>query len=445
MEFQTHKKWLVFLLLTLFSLWCGGYVQREIHTFQTAAHPDFFDFKVYYTAGLVARNGEDKRLYSYQEIQDPNDPTKKIIVNPQFQDRVVDSTYGHLAEEIGAEGQYLYPPFFALPLASLTYAPYEQAKIFWHIFIFLLACASVIITVKLFYKDHLTIALIGIVVITAMEFMHPMQDLLYGCNISSIILFLSSAGIYFHKKYPGFGALFFALAVIIKLTPIVVVPLMLIRKQWKWLIAFGCWSVLLWGVSIWQLGWQNHREFYTRVMPAMSDGIPHRDNRSLSTALFAVSTGKFLTFDEGEYFFPPRSPILLFKILAILTFIGLLYFFWYINKTESQILTEILLLLLWSIIFSPVSLRYSYLVALAPIVFVWIHPWTKKASAFQLMMLSASTFMIFSVLPSYGFVVSNSFPVHLAVFLVMPTGVILCMVYLMMLLRSQSKIPAESY
>jgi hypothetical protein len=446
MKFQTNRKWLFFLFITLLSLWFSGYVQREIHVFHDRIAIDFFDFKVYYTAGLVARSDTDKRLYSYQEVQDPNDASQKIVVNPQLQPPDPDSTYGYFAKQTGSSGQYLYPPFFSMPMIPLTYLSIEKAKILWHVFIFLLACVSVVVTVKLFYEDYLTVALISGVAILAMEFTHPMQNLRVLGNVSSIIAFLMASGLYLHKKYPHIGALFFALAVIIKLTPLVVVPLMLIRKQWKWLIAFCCWSVLLLGISVWQLGWQNHWEFFAHVMPAMSDGVPISPNRSFSTTFYALGSGKFLSTGEilqGAYLFPSKYPILLFKLVAVASFCGLLGFFWYNNKTTLQICVEVLLVMLWSIIFSPVSFRHYYLLALPPVVFAWIHPLTKKASTFWLALLSAATFMIFSVLSSYVYAVTDSFPVQLLVFLIMPAGVVLCIIYFMMLLKSKAGIISD--
>jgi hypothetical protein len=202
----------------------------------------------------------------------------------------------------------------------------------------------------------------------------------------------------------------------------------------------------LWGISIWQLGWQNHQEFLTRVMPAMSQGLPHFENRSLSTLLYVVSTGKFVSFEDarkGAYIPSPETPFPPIRILAILTFGGFLFFFWYVNKTDSQIYTEVFLLLLWSILFSPVALAYNYLLALMPLVFAWIHPLAQKTSAFQLMLLSASTFMIFSILPNYAAYLTGSFIVQFTMFLVRPAGVILCMWYLMKLLKSENKVLAE--
>ena len=436
--------------MTLASVWFGGYLQREIQTFKGKALSDFYDFNVYYTAALVARSATDKNLYSYKEIPNPDNPTEKLVINPQFQSPEPNSTYGQFAVQTKSDGQYLYPPFFSIAVIPVTYLSYEKAKVFWHFFIFFLAGASVVTIVKLFYEDYLTIALISGAIISTAEFTLPMQDLFYGCNVSSVILFLISTGLYLHKKYPSLGALFFTLAVFIKLTPIVVVPLMIIRRQWRWLAAFVCWSILLFGISIWQLGWQNQQDFFTKVLPSMSAGVPHRDNRSLSTILYVVATGKFIAYDEvrqGAYLFPEKTPLLIFKFLTFISFALLLFLMWRLNKTDSQIYVEIMLLVLWSIIFSPVSLRYNYLLALSPVVFAWLHPLTKNASTFWLGGLSFGTFMIFSILSSYGLTLTESFFAQMILFMVMPTGIILCMAYLLKILKvsdESSQLIAES-
>jgi len=449
MKFQTHRKWLFFLFITLFSLWFSGYVQRELNSFREVSNRDFYDFYVYYVSGQVAHSDTDRRLYSYKEIPNPNNPSESIVVNPQVQTFNPDSTYGSIAIQMNPGiGQYLYPPFFSMLMIPLSYLSFEKATIVWHILLFLFACASVVITVKLLYEDWLTIVLISGVAIMIMEFTLPMRDLLKVCNVGSLILLLTVTGIWLHKKYPQYGALFFAVAVFIKLTPIIVVPLMIIRRQWKWLGAFCCWSVLLLGISIWQLGWQNHMEFVTRVMPAMSDGIPSGDNRSLSTAFYGISAGKFLSLEEivaGEYIFPPKIPTILFKITAAVSLCALLFFLWRNRRTDSNLYIEILILTLWSIIFAPVSFRHYYLLGLAPVIYAWLHPLTKTASSFRLIILSIASAMIFSVLPNYVMVLTDSFPVQLVMFLVTPLGVILCMWYLMTLLKEQNEQLSESY
>src|SRR5262245_48471116 len=99
MQSQSNSKWSAFLLITLFSLWFGGYVQREINNARGSHPAPYYDFQVYYTAGLVARSDTDKRPYSYREIQDPEDLSKKIAVNPQLQNHEPDSTFGHFTQD----------------------------------------------------------------------------------------------------------------------------------------------------------------------------------------------------------------------------------------------------------------------------------------------------------------------------------------------------------
>lgn len=449
MKFDSHRRWLFFLFFTLASLWLSGFVQRELNTFRDFQSRDFYDFHVYYIAGEVARSG-DRHLYSYKEIENPNNPAEKIVVNPQLQPSEPDTTYGRIAAQTNADiGQYLYPPFFAAAMIPATYLPFEKAKIVWHILLFLLAAASVVLTVKLLYDDYLTVFIIAFVGIMVAEFVHPMRDLLNVCNVGSLILFLTVAGVFLHKKYPRFGALFFAVAVFIKLTPIIVVPLMIIKRQWKWLAWFCVWCALLLGVSVWQLGWENHKEFALRLMPAMSSGIPVTDNRSLSTFFYAAGAGKFLTFDEviaGEFIFAPVISTTLFKLTALLSLSGLLFFFWKNRRTSSSLAIEIFILTLWSIIFAPVSFRHYYIIALAPFLFAWLHPLTRAASSnLRLAILSAATFMIFSILPNYVFFAIDKFPVQLILFLTMPAGIILCIWYLMTLLKAENKPLAESY
>ena len=446
MKSQANHRWRFFLLITLLSLWFSGYVQREINTYRTIEPEDLSDFRVYYIAGQVARSRTDRRLYSYKEVQSPHDPSRTAVVNPQMQPCDPDSTYGRIAGQVNRNiGQYLYPPFFSLMVVPFTYLPYEKAKVIFHVLVFLLACASIYITVSFFYEDYLTIAIVGSVAGLVAEFTHPVRDVLVVCNVGTLILFLTVAGIRLHKQYPSFGALCFALAVSIKLTPVVVVPLMIIRREWGWLAAFALWSTLLLAIGVWQLGWQNHLEFATRVMPAMSDGYPAGTNRSLSTIFYALWEGEFKS-TGGAYLSAPGVPAAVYKLSAVASLGGLLFFFWRNRRPGSPLHLEILILTLWSIIFAPVSYRHYYVLALAPAVFAWLHPASREAaSPGKLALLSAATFMIFSILPNYAFAAAAWFPAQLALFLVMPTGVILTIWYLMTLLRSQAEDEARPH
>lgn len=435
---ENQRRWLFFLLITCSVLWFSGYVQNEVRTFRPGSDVNLADFRVYYTAGLVARSDGDRRLYSYKETPSPDDPYRTIVINPQLQFADRDTTFGRIDNVAQSGMQYLYPPIFALIISPITILSPEQAIVAWHLLLFVFACAAVVLTVKLFYDDHLVVAAISMIAIVVLESSHPMRDLLFGGNIGSLLLILIVLGVYLHKRSPVAGSLFFALAVSIKLTPIVILPLMLIRRQWTWSIAFTVWSVLLFGISIWFLGWENHYEFFVKLMPAMSEGAPVSGNRSFSTFLYAVSEGRFLTIDQvvqGVFIFPPRFPVYFFKSAAVISFVGLLGFIWFRERSDRHIEIEIYLVILWSLIFSPVSFRHQYVLAMAPLLIAWIHPLTYRSSSAMLLCLAVATIAISSFLPSYAMAFSNSFVLELAVFMIMPVGVLLCGIYLFKMMR----------
>jgi len=64
-----------------------------------------------------------------------------------------------------------------------------------------------------------------------------------------------------------------ALATIVKLTPLLAIGVFLVRRRWKWLAFYALWMVLLMGIGVWHLGWQNHR-LYLSKLSTLSCGVP---------------------------------------------------------------------------------------------------------------------------------------------------------------------------
>lgn len=421
-------------------------MQRDVQFFQGRPSAAPGDFQTYYIAGLVARQPDDNRLYSYREISDPNNAGEKIIVNPQLDSANPDSAYGRAAKSLSTDPnkdsaavtQYLYPPFFSLLISPLTFLSFKNAVQIWYFLSFLFIGMSVFLTVKMFDKNLLTAILTAGLITFFAEFIFPMQDLLWAGNVGAAILFLYTAAIYLQKNnYPALSALLIAVAVFIKLTPLILIPLMIIRRQWKWLAAFAGWSVLLLAISFWQLGWQNHREFLTKIMPAMSAGIAERNNRTLLSLFQFIELRKIPTIENigSEDAALRANSTILFKIPAALALLGTLYYFRRDNKTASQLISEMYALVLLSLIVSPISWRHSYILALAPLIFIWLHPLARKWSTAELALLTAATVGVFSVLPDYGLSVSNSFLFQMLMVSIMPGGVLISLFLLFKIQR----------
>lgn len=445
--FETHKRWKIFLLLTVSFVWFSGFIQHEVQFFQgkPAAMPG--DFRVYYTAGLTARQA-DKRLYSYRETSDLLNPEKKIIVNPQLDFADPDSNFGRVsktifpAESDDATMQYLYPPFFAGLISPLTHFSFENAAKIWYALTFLFVFLAVFLTVKIFDEDYLTATVTAGAVTFLAEFIFPFQDLLWAGNVGALILFLYAAGIYFQRKNrPNLSTFFIVVAVFIKLTPIIIVPLMIVRRQWKWLGAFAGWSVLLFALSVWQLGWQNQLEFFTKIMPSMSAGIAERNNRSLLSIAQFVELKKVSTIDDikSGTANSPESLGTIFKVFAALALLGLLYYLWRTDRSSANLTAEMYLLILLSLVVSPISWRHGYILALVPLVFIWRHPATQKSSSANLLLLSAATIFVFSVLPDYALSAVNFFPFQLLMASLMPLSALTIMFLLLKIIRDDAR------
>ena len=441
-KFEFGKRWLLFAALTCGLLWFSASVQRSVQFFQGKPPAPSVDFLVYYTAGLVARQ-DDNRLYSYRETADPNNPEKTIVVNPQLDIANPDSPYARVAKDVtkASLNQYLYPPFFALLVSPLTHLPFQIAVPVWYFLTYLFIGLSIFLTVKMFYKNSLTAILAAGLIMFLAEFTFPLQDLLWVGNVGAIVLFFCAAAIYLQKNNrPTLSALFIALAVFVKLTPLIIVPLMIMRRQWKWLAAFAGWSVLLLAINLWHLGWQNHREFVTKIMPAMSNGIAEHNNRSLLSVFQFIELRKvpnIIDIENGTVALTTYSNIL-FKMFVGLILLGVLYYSWRVNKTSSKLIAEMYSLLLLSLIVSPVSWRHGYVLTIVPLIFIWLHPLTQKWSVVELLLLTAATVSVFSVLPDYAMAVSNAFLFQILMVLVMPTGVLISIFLLLKIQRSSN-------
>ena len=111
---ENHSKWLLFFCITVAILVFSGVVTRGVRSFQAKSpYAESFlgDFKVYYTAGLVALSDTDRNLYSLTNKTDPTGSKTEVHLNPQQRSPNPDSTYARFDQISGSGLQYLYAPF----------------------------------------------------------------------------------------------------------------------------------------------------------------------------------------------------------------------------------------------------------------------------------------------------------------------------------------------
>ena len=160
---------------------------------------NLIDFPVYYSAGQSLINGRTD-LYS-----------------PDFaQGRVMD---------------YRYPPFFLVALAPLWLLPYSTAAYIWYLFSTLqISWCAFIIHRKARLDQSATAAWIIIGFAVCQYFVMILH---YG-NAHLLAIFLLFASFYFvSRRNNAIAALALALAITIKLTPIMILPYFALKKKWR--------------------------------------------------------------------------------------------------------------------------------------------------------------------------------------------------------------------
>jgi len=159
-------------------------------------------------------------------------------------------------------------------------------------------------------------------------FFFAFVETLYQGQVDALVLLLWVMGIYFvDSKAPIWSAFCFALATMIKVSPVLAVGIFLLRRQWRWLIAYALWMGAFLGVGVWQVGWQNHVLWFSRVLPMLSGGVPYFASKSLPTLVVNLYLRQ-VPLDVRNLPSIPAALVSLTKGLSLTLYLGTLFYFW---------------------------------------------------------------------------------------------------------------------
>jgi hypothetical protein len=198
----------------------------------------------------------------------------------------------------------------------------------------------------------------------------PLYQCLFAGQTGGLILILLAAGIWLlAKDHTSLSALGFAGATMIKLTPILAVPLLVFHRRWKWLAAYLGWLVALLSLSVWQVGWTVHQEFWSYALPKFSCGVPV----NLNFSIVAYAQELFL----GHVPIAPDAPLMLpmcartaSRFVALSVYILILFLF-FLKRHNRDITRDLVLITLVGLVVSPISWAHHFLVALLPLLYLW--------------------------------------------------------------------------
>jgi hypothetical protein len=401
-ESQSHagraRAWNIAAAVALFCLAVSPVIQESFRrSIEYAEAPHIAnDFPEFYIAGQIVKLKAPNNLLYYL----PNDLTSWSLF-----DLRTDATtaYGRFSQRNPNSPPTVLYPFITPPLSALMMEPFtslswEKAYFVWQLLSVLMMMASLYLALRLAQED-LSPVVMTIALVAVFLFLPFQRVLAYG-NIDALIVFLWVAGTFaLWRGYTIPSALCFALGTAIKFSPILAVPLLAMRRQWRWLITYSVGCAVLLALSVWRLGWQNHIVWAGQVAPAISWGVKTFANRSLPGLVLAITDPRNLLSRWPS----PSAPSwrLLNRFLSGIGYCGFLFWCWRQSKESKKLPVEMILLPLVIFLVSPFSWTTHYALAVLPLTSMWVRLRQQAVgpSSLDLILLTASTVFIGSVVP----------------------------------------------
>jgi len=382
--------------MTVFLLFLSAYTQHEYQRFHSDSGMALAggDFSVYYIAGKIANGAGGRQLYDPVLIEAAKRKSESVLVANPSDDT---SAWRQVAINSGAASAllYIYPPFFSLTMIPFAYLSFHSAFWLWRELLVIFLLASIYFTLRIADLPART-PVFFIASIGALCFF-PFIESVYVGQVGPLILLLWTCGAYLLKvKWDKSSAVIFALATLIKLTPVLVLPLIILRKRWSWVISYVVGLAVLMGCSIWILGWHNHWIYFRDVLPAVGEGIARRENKSIPGLILQIAFGH-TPFSEVQVLAPVQGSVapLIAKGLGVVIYAGSLFWMFVMQGSDKNLPNELALLALISLVISPVSWRHHYVLALLPLLVLWCtHLTSDRGSRGRIAMLTVATLAI---------------------------------------------------
>ena len=389
------RRWCVFACLTILGLALMANIENSAER-AFAGEDDLIpiDFPVFYLSGKVALQRGATPLY-----YPPADRSQGYTLLYKYADGV--TPWAQMARANGFPRilQYTNPPFSALLMAPLAMIRWQWAYIIWEILTIILTAAAVFLTLRLLPSGP-NLEMFAMT-FAAVCFFFPFRNTLVFGQTNATILFLWTLGVYLLKRQrPMTSALCFALGTVLKVSPVVAVPLLALRRQWRWLIAYVAGLVAFTGASIWGLGWQTNRTWVTAIYPSISDGLGNTSNRSLA-GLVNVLCGPryFAALTKTTEWAVPPGLSQFEKACSVVIVLGFLFWCWRKRKDAKGLIDELIVLPLIYLLAAPFSWPHHFLFALLPITYFWAK--AREATSTELAALCISTLVLGTELPMY--------------------------------------------
>jgi alpha-1,2-mannosyltransferase len=399
-------------LLTLFST---EQLKDWITTLELPSLYSGFDFSAYYLAAKVVSERPRQDLYAL-----PLYPDGRINLNASAALSTAWQTAA-IRYHIPFAAPFIYPPFFAVLMKPFAYLSFDSAYGAWKTLTASLLCAAVLFSMKAggIHPGPKLALMLG----TGVFSYFPVGDSLFMGQVDCLILFLLAAGVWLLKKnQTSFSALSFAMATLIKLTPVLAVPVLVFHRRYKWLAAYAAWLCALLVFSLYQAGWTAHRRFWQVALPSTSCGAPVCQNSSLVAYVQELFMGYVPNWGK-----PPRViPLHACSVSRLVGFSAYALFlgYFYYRRHQGKLIRDLVVVTLLELAVSPISWWHHYTIALLPFLYLWCEARDKGVRTLTILFLLVGTNIV-----GYSLLLTENHLAQLMLAAIVP-GLTLTLVYL---------------
>ncbi|SAL38888.1 glycosyltransferase family 87 protein [Caballeronia humi] len=163
--------------------------------------------------------------------------------------------------DVSAINFYGYPPQFAIIFSWLASWDVSTARIIWSGMSAVCMVTAVILTLQLSYRGGNRGAFVLLAAIVIL--FRPTLDEMYWGQSNALLFVLLAATFFCIERGNRYAAgLFLALAIAVKVTPMAIVGLLLLRREWRTVISTIIFSVVIAAVTAAQFGWNVILRYY---------------------------------------------------------------------------------------------------------------------------------------------------------------------------------------
>lgn len=350
------------LSAVLLAVFCTAQFLQSVRLAIPASPNRGVDFSAYYLAGKTISETPAQSLYQLPRFADGRlDVNAPVPVSSPWHDAAI-------RYHMPFAYPYIYPPFFAALLKPFARLSFYSALNAWNIVSVLLTVGAVLISLSL-GGVRLNGRLALILGVGLFSYFPLLNNLFFGQG-GGVILFLLSAGVWLlSKSRTGLSALCIAAGTMIKLTPVLAVPVLIFHRRWKWLMAYVAWMVALLAISIWQAGWFAHQQFWREVLPSISNGAPICQNSSITALVQEFFLGHVPQGKSASAMLPPYAGAVS-RSVALMVYCLMLVRL-YLRRRDGDIVRDLVIAVLLGLAVSPISWWHHYTLALLPFAYLW--------------------------------------------------------------------------